>query len=704
MSTDDRHRFTGRWILLAVLLAIVQVGLWIELGTRHRVATQLRPDPARTLLLLELTATLLTAFLLAGIARARRVALPAVLLNILLAGWWLTRTLTGAPLDATSLGFLAENPRAVLLHGLDMDPAAMVIAGIAIPLGALLLVAAHDLAPRIDRKWAIVPVVALALVGTISLRGARSLAASPRQLFDPETGVTREWRLVWEESRSRGAGPLTALLGMALGAVRGPGDTFPRLDPAVEVFQPPMTGAELQDSVVPRRRNVLIVVIESLRGDVLRAGGADEVTMPALEGFAGEARQFTNAIAVSSQSNLAAVIPVSGQYPLRTTAPAAYPDDPPYPRTLLWDLVHDHGWRTAVFSSQNERWWRMRNFLVTPSLDTLHDAESAPSESYLPEGDLGFARFARGGRAAGKLPDHVTVSAAIDWIRMEPRSPFLMLINLQSSHLPYRIPPDAPHRFPIGGDFPIHFGGWPRDSVDAVHTRYRNALAHIDTQLERLWTTLRGEGLLDSTIVVVTGDHGQGFYEHGLSAHANGLWQELLSVPLIIRAPGITPGLDSRAASHLDVAPTVASLLGFSATTAWPGQALDRPEGDAPPVFLLVQSPLAQQTGVIWNGWKLVRDRITGAMDLHDLGCDPLERHNLVSEAIPERDALVALLRSHEQVQFEYYASPLRMATELPPRILGLADQDRLRAPAPRGCGPITADTAAAPSTAPTAP
>src|SRR5262249_49930293 len=135
-------------------------------------------------------------------------------------------------------------------------------------------------------------------------------------------------------------------------------------------------------------------------------------------------------------------------------------------------------------------------------------------------------------------------------------------MNLQSSHLPYVVPPDFPRRFgPKTIDFAIVWASFPRDKISVVKDRYADSLFYEDTQIGRLFERLRRGGLWDNTIIIIGGDNGEAFYEHGFAAHASSVFNEVVKVPMIFRVPGLTPGIDDRPAMFLDVPPSVLDLL-----------------------------------------------------------------------------------------------------------------------------------------------
>ncbi len=98
--------------------------------------------------------------------------------------------------------------------------------------------------------------------------------------------------------------------------------------------------------------------------------------MPTIDALARESRVFTNAYIQASHSNYADLVPLSSQYPLRSPQMYEYPPNPTYPRVLIYDVLKALGYKTAIFSSQNERWGGMINFHRQSSLDRFFDAET----------------------------------------------------------------------------------------------------------------------------------------------------------------------------------------------------------------------------------------------------------------------------------------------------------------------------------------
>jgi arylsulfatase A-like enzyme len=488
-------------------------------------------------------------------------------------------------------------------------------------------------------------------------------------IYDPRTGVEFAFQDYRRELSRGGSGPLTTLALSLHERLTAPAMLASKPAwPTISAARSP--GATTLLGTPAHRWNVVVVIVESLRDDVLdqSAGG---IVMPAVLEIGRTGRRYTDTYTTATQTNLASVVPLSGAWPLRQTSVGAYPVEVSYPKALVYDLLRPHGWRTAVFSSQNEDWWGMRRFLDSPRLDTLHDSRADPDGTFVPADDIGFARFVAADRHAGKVDDAATVTHAIEWIGKDATTPFFVSLNLQASHVPYSTPGmEASQKGGSRPSFRILFGRYPIDSSAAVIAQYHRALRYVDDQVRRLRDALVTSGRWDSTIVVITGDHGQAFFEHGVAAHANGLWQEQVRVPLIIRAPSLAPGLDATAASHVDVAPTIARLLGLPDQPAWQGQSLTDEVREAPARFFMVQSPLADGVGAVAGDWKVVRNLASNEVRFTNLRTDPGERHQADPAGDPAAGRLLEQLDSWRAVQLAYYQSPRQMATTFPPRLL----------------------------------
>jgi arylsulfatase A-like enzyme len=216
-------------------------------------------------------------------------------------------------------------------------------------------------------------------------------------------------------------------------------------------------------------------------------------------------------------------------------------------------------------------------------------------------------------------------------------------------------------------DFTIALGDLPPDKVDVVKDIYADSLAYVDAQIGRLLDHLEETGQGERTILVVTADTGQAFYEHGFAGHGRDLYDEIMHVPLILRAPGLRPGADDRLAQHVDVPPTVFGLLGIPPYPGFQGRDL-LAAGDEPrSAYLLCQSPLAEQYGIVREGWKLIHDLRKRRLILYDLESDPEEKRDRSAVHPEVVEDLRGRLHAWVRHQLDYYDDEGRQSGEFPP-------------------------------------
>lgn len=428
-----------------------------------------------------------------------------------------------------------------------------------------------------------------------------------------------------------------------------------------------------------KRWNVIVLLVESLRSDQITACGAKRKVMPAVESLADEGRVFANNYSQDTYSARADMCPLSSQYPLREVWFRPYPRIIPYPRVLIHDILKPLGFRTAVFSSQNEHWQGMYNYLNTGSIDHFLHSDTYEGDTYTHESDHGFATWAQKTGRSGKIDDRDTVDEAIKWIGEWKDEPFCIYMNLQASHVPYDPPRDFPRRFgpkPGSKEYrkvakDVGFGGFPREYTETVWDMYSDSLAYVDAQIGRLFDHLKATDQWDKTIVVVSGDAGEAFYEHGFASHGNELYEESVRVPLIIRAPGLEAGVDRELSQHVDVPPSICHLLGIPPHPSFQGLDLFSGESRANrSVYLLTHSPLAFQFALVRNEHKLIYDRIYRHYRLYDLMEDPGEHRDLSDVEPALLGEMAARLSTWRNAQIGYYADGQSIVNEYPPVLL----------------------------------
>lgn len=582
----------------------------------------------------------------------------------------------GSFLDSSSLSFALSSGKLLVKHVLETNPVLLLL----LPASALgvVLLARRGLrtlslrnAPLPGSRAALLAVAVLSLVATGF--GEFGPGQSHVMVRDPAIGLRLSLGRAYRTARTHRGGPLSHLLlvpssGSQAGAALTTDDLTGR---HLRIVRRPQVGLDAWAASLDRnalkRWNVILVLYDSAQPSVLRAFGGKHDVMPVVDRLAERSRRFSM-YAQASHSNYADPAVLSSHYPLREPEHHSYPRSPPYPRVLIYDVLKKLGWRTGLVSSQNEHWGSMHSYLDTGGLDHFFHAESLKSAA-IPDGDPGFADWAKSWGYSGKIDDRDTIDEAIRFIGNPGSQPFFLYVNLQNSHFPYRTPDGSERPFqPDTIDFPYAFGNYPREKVDIVKNRWRNSLRYVDGQIGRLVSHLERTGQLDSTLLVLGADNGEAFYEHDIVCHAGSLFEESVRVPVIIHGPGVEAGTYQGLAQAVDIVPTVLGRLGLPPHPSFQGfdligGTMDRSRS----VYVVAQTPKADQLAMVRDGWKIIYDYWYEAYLLFDLVHDPGETRDLAQEERGRLRVMAEELRAWERVQLEYYRTPELMRTTYPP-------------------------------------
>jgi arylsulfatase A-like enzyme len=459
--------------------------------------------------------------------------------------------------------------------------------------------------------------------------------------------------------------------------------------PSTELSEMKGPAARTSAAATAEAPNLLLIVLDTVRADRLQIYGSERDTMPFLSRIARRATLFEHAVAASSytlpshaslftgllsESHGARVanegVSLDGLSLLGdpTLVAPLSPD-----ATTLAELAREAGFATGAIAAN------LAYLSPAFGLDQGFDDYVVPTGRW--------SRWQPAGLAiARKLADGVLPSSAARWYRsrvtgqgrfyllasevnalalrwLEPRRQdrFFLFLNYMDAHAPY-LPPPA-YEDPDGAS-----DASPVDAYDAE-------LRYLDDQLALLFARLEAWELLDRTLVVIAGDHGESFGEHGETEHATGLHEHQIHVPLLVVRPGQrAPERVARTVHLADVLPTVAALLGIEAPGGLDGISLFAFERER-----AVTSHLGRYGGIlardaIYRGrYKLIRLEGDGATELYDLDVDPEERHDLSEERPEVVRALVAELdRVKRSARPRFDRSPARLDPETRERLSAL--------------------------------
>lgn len=169
--------------------------------------------------------------------------------------------------------------------------------------------------------------------------------------------------------------------------------------------------------------------------------------------------------------------------------------------------------------------------------------------------------------ATGWENDRNNVDRMLSFIdQRDPSKPFFTFMFFESPHARYYFPPESVIAEPYRDD--INYATIDkktfREDIKPIKNRYINSVHHLDMQFGRIFNYLKTHQLLDNTIVIMIGDHGEEFMEHGFWGHNSTFVDEQVLTPLVIYAPGMQPIVSNDMTSHMDVIPTIMPLLGVT--------------------------------------------------------------------------------------------------------------------------------------------
>ena len=443
--------------------------------------------------------------------------------------------------------------------------------------------------------------------------------------------------------------------------------------------------------------NAVLVTVDSLRTDAIEPYG-DEYDTPTLSALAERGTVFENAFAHGNWTPLSFPSILASRPAFADTGRIGVDGEGV---TTLAEQLQSAGVATGGFNAANgfltEHWGYDDGFddfdaFVGGGTDGRAGEFVAAHPTWgawlqlLTSPVRRVGNFLRGGADdqpftdASRMLD--TERAAASFVS-ETDEPFFLWIHYMDAHTPY-VP--AP-RYLRGTDrrvgkvrmlvAHVRTGlGWSvgdRTLAD-LRTLYQGAVRQVDASLGRLLTALDDAGVADDTAVLLAGDHGEEFMDHGHLAHYPKLYEELVHVPLIVDVPG----MESRRVSEhvgLDaIAPTVCDLLGVAPADEWVGESLLSTirDGvaplDTPVVTVTVRGDDVTQQPIPRSldegdllvsardaDWTYILNAETGAEELYDRRADPAEQ----SDRSDDDDPTAVAAREHLRTVVEDHASML---------------------------------------------
>lgn len=366
--------------------------------------------------------------------------------------------------------------------------------------------------------------------------------------------------------------------------------------------------------------NVLLITVDTLRADALGSYGNETASTPWMDRLASEGVRFANARAHNVVTLPAHASILTGLYPqehgVRDNSGFRFPEDLPTLATIL----RQEGYRTAAFVS------------------------AFPLESRFGL-DLGFDLYEDSFVGAERRPAFFeqersgveTIALAREWMDADDDRPWFCWVHLYEPHFPYE--PAEPFKTQFGED------------------SYLGDVATADAALAPLLEPLLNRTGDESSLVVLTSDHGEALGEHGEATHGIFAYEGTLRVPLVLHRPGLLePRVVREPVRHIDILPTVLDILAIPVDQRLRGRSL-LPEAmggaaeGSPTTYFESLSPLlnrgwAPLYGIIDGDTKYIDLPIP---ELYDLARDPDEMTNIAAtepERLAELRGMLAPLRA----------------------------------------------------------
>jgi arylsulfatase A-like enzyme len=352
--------------------------------------------------------------------------------------------------------------------------------------------------------------------------------------------------------------------------------------------------------------NVLWISLDTLRADRLSCYGNTRETSPAIDALAAEGVLFERALSSSSWTLPAHASMLSG-LPISVHG-ACYKVHPEVRGTFVAESMRAAGYATGGFYAQKflERGYFSLGFETWERAGSQIEQRRALREQWEAAHLAGDEKEKK--RLLKEHHEHLErirpeagegVDQVLAWLdenrRTDGERPFFLFVHVFDIHSPYAPPAPYDRMFdpdyegdiervvvrgqrPGPGEVPVPHPDEDPQGFQRALDLYDGEIAWVDSQIERLLTHLETLGVADDTLVVLTSDHGDEFFEHGQTGHSKTLLRESVHVPLVLRLPEALPrGLRvDEPVSIVDIAPTVLSLTGVESLAPLPGVDLAR--------------------------------------------------------------------------------------------------------------------------------
>jgi glucan phosphoethanolaminetransferase (alkaline phosphatase superfamily) len=359
-----------------------------------------------------------------------------------------------------------------------------------------------------------------------------------------------------------------------------------------------------------KKKNVIVMIVDSLRADHMQVYGYQRPTTPFLSGLQNEGRLKRVDLATSTcaESNCGILSTLASK-----TLPGLIPED-----FKLHDLLHDQGYQTYFILSGDHEWFGLKK---SYGKDLTLFTDNTTSDVY------------RG------IADDRILLEGLDKVPDYEGTPGFFYFHLMSVHISGIKHPEFRKYQPadVGRDWDALIHG--EYDVASLVNSYDNGVIEADAIIKELFETLKRKGFLEQSLVVILSDHGEGLGDRGTKdfGHVKWLYQEYIKIPLLIYDDAAPFAGRLEYATQIDVAPTIVDSLGLAIPASWQGQSLLKPDHRE---FTFHQTSLMNASfSVLYRHQNSIFQYLFRPQnrreELYELRSDPGEANNLMSSADP---------------------------------------------------------------------
>jgi arylsulfatase A-like enzyme len=425
--------------------------------------------------------------------------------------------------------------------------------------------------------------------------------------------------------------------------------------------------------------NVLMIVIDSLRKDHMRSYGYERNTTPQIDRFSEKAIIFQRAVSQSSWTAPSVATLFSSLYP-STHKLVGLDHEQVRHRplqhlldlkiTTLAEMLKEKGYATGGFVANHV--WVSRNNQYDQGFDVFDPIDPTDFKPRAP-------------RLNAK---------ALDWITQNKSRPFFTYLHYMDVHEPYDPPAPYDTLFKSNtvlkvksseiaqlksGHFFYETGN---DDLNHYIDLYDGEISYVDHYIGRLLNQMQEDELLKNTIVIITSDHGESFFEHGYGSHGFTLYGQEIDIPLIIKFPESIafPDIRKYPIGLIDIPAILLGVLNYS----FPYDVSGCNSAKSSPSALMNRAVFSEELAetykgppkiaVIQNGYKAIYKPLEKKVtELYALSEDKAEMNNLIA-----RQTEIALKLENEMHSVQKINVGKRNTLGLTNTVREIDDQDKI--------------------------